>query len=145
MLELDELGGNYEGTNKHTNKAFAKITFDIDCGKYKRFNSNNQEEFIKYFNPRRAISRLTIRVLKPDGDLYNFGTDLDVKRRLRKKELDQRKFPKNSLLAKKSGESSEVEVTAFEKNKITPEISFTLKVTCYKRALETMYLDRRDG
>lgn len=150
ILELDELGSNYEGTNTHTNKAFAKITFDIDCGKYKRFNSKNHEEFIKYFNPRRAISRLTLRVLKPGGELYNFGTDINVeerRRRRRHRDTHEKKgnFPKNSLLSKKEDIVTGGEEKVSKQNKISPEITFTFKITCYKRALETMYLDRRDG
>ena len=149
ILEIDEIGSNYEGTNSHTNKAFAKITFDIDCGKYKRFNSKNQEEFIKYFNPRRAISRLTLRVLKPNGELYNFGSDINTeeRRRRRRRESTEKKgkFPKNSILSKKENVIDTIEEKIIKKNKISPEITFTFKVTCYKRALETMYLDRRDG
>jgi hypothetical protein len=141
ILELDELGSNYEGTNKHSNKAFAKITFDIDCGKYKRFNSENNGEFIKYFNPRRAISRLTLRVLKPVGELYNFGTDINNKKmrkiiKYREIKVKELKVPEKKILSKDKVQLSK---------KITPEITFTFKITCYKRALETMYLDRRDG
>ena len=55
LLELDELGGIYDGTNRTTTNAFCKITFDTVVGKYVHFSPQNYEPFIKEFNPRISL------------------------------------------------------------------------------------------
>ena len=77
LLEIDELGGIYDGTNSTTTNAFCKITFDTVVGKYVHFSPQNYEPFIKEFNPRISLNRLTIRFKKPNGKLFDFGTSID--------------------------------------------------------------------
>jgi len=76
LLEIHELGGNYEGTNDELNKSFAILTnFSIVNG-YKHFsiNSVNSDYMIKkLYNPRININKMTIKLKNPDGTLYNFG------------------------------------------------------------------------
>ena len=45
-------------------RAFCKITFDTVVGKYVHFSPKNYEPFIKYFNPRISMNKLTIRFKK---------------------------------------------------------------------------------
>jgi len=73
ILEIKEFGGNYKGTNIHMNKAFSKLVFDRDCGKYKMAKSDN----IKYFNPAINITKLSILVKKPNGDKYELGDNIN--------------------------------------------------------------------
>ena len=73
ILEIDELGGNYQSTNDNSSNAFAQISFDIDCGKYKKLISRTDKEYKKKFHPRISINSFTIRIKTPDGVLYNFG------------------------------------------------------------------------
>ena len=75
ILEIDEIPGIYEGTNQYTNNAFAKIRFRNDLGtNYKEYTFNNGERFVKYFDPRITLKRMTFRWRKPNGYIYNFGT-----------------------------------------------------------------------
>ena len=39
LLEINELGSNYSGSNSYLNKAFAKLFFNSDLGKYKSLNN----------------------------------------------------------------------------------------------------------
>jgi len=77
LLEIEEVGGNYEGTNEYLNNAFAILSDYTVLGNYKYYNfvSNrtNTSRSIKIFNPRRSLSKITIRFRLPNGDLYSFG------------------------------------------------------------------------
>jgi hypothetical protein len=76
LLEIEELGGNYEGTNDVLTKAFAILTnYTLSSG-YKHYliNSVNSDNTIKkVYNPRINLNRMTIKLKKPDGSNYNFG------------------------------------------------------------------------
>tara|TARA_B100001250_G_C19793152_1_gene787488 strand:- start:674 stop:1828 length:1155 start_codon:yes stop_codon:yes gene_type:complete len=71
LLEIEELGAVYEGTNDYTSKTFAKLIFDKIIGSY-RYSSNNNS-ILKIFNPRIALNKFTVKFRKPNGELYNFG------------------------------------------------------------------------
>lgn len=71
LLEVEELGSVYEGTNDYTSQTFSKLVFDKVIGSY-RYSSNNLS-IEKIFNPRIALNKLTVRFRKPNGKLYNFG------------------------------------------------------------------------
>ena len=73
LLEINQLGSNYSGTNDHISKAFAQLTFDIDMGKYKKIIINNNYQYIKKFHPRISLDKFNIKFKKPDGELFNFG------------------------------------------------------------------------
>lgn len=77
ILELPELERRFEGTSQAFNKAFAILSdYDTKNGfKHYKVNTNNLEPQARVvFNPRRSISRLTVRVLQPNGELFNFGS-----------------------------------------------------------------------
>ena len=77
ILEIDELGSNYNGTDDYTSKAFAQLTFDLNLGKYKKLVTRNDIEYTKFFRPRISLNKFTIRIKTPDGKLYNFGKKCD--------------------------------------------------------------------
>ena len=74
LLEVEELAGIYDGSNKHVTNAFAKLRFQTDLGYFKEYTLNGGERFIKHFHPRITLNRMTIRFKRPDGELYNFGS-----------------------------------------------------------------------
>jgi hypothetical protein len=76
LLEISELGGNYEGTNDEISKSFAILTNYNLSGGYKHYllDSVNSDRITKkIYNPRINLNRMTIKIKKPDGSLYNFG------------------------------------------------------------------------
>ena len=80
VLQLPELERRFEGTSDTFNKAFAILSdYTIKNGfKHYNVNSNHLEPQARVvFNPRRSISRLTIRLLQPNGELFNFGNAND--------------------------------------------------------------------
>lgn len=82
LLEIPEIGGIYEGTSMQTTRAFAKLRFADNLGAYREYRTTDAgERFVKRFSPVRSLDRITIRFLRPDGTLYDFGTR--VKRRPR--------------------------------------------------------------
>ena len=80
LIEIEEVGSIYEGTNQALSKSFAKLQYyelsDHGTTKYRNY-SVGEEEFKKIFKPRRNLNRLTIRILNIDGELYSFGDDDD--------------------------------------------------------------------
>lgn len=80
ILELPELERRFEGTSEVFNKAFAILSnYTIKNGfKHYNVNTNNLEPQARVvFNPRRSINRLTIRILQPNGEPFNFGNAND--------------------------------------------------------------------
>ena len=73
LLEIKELGNNYNGSNEYLNKAFAKLILDNEFGKYKSIKNCNIN---KEFNPPINLSKITIVIRKPNGELYDFGTNI---------------------------------------------------------------------
>ena len=76
LLEIEELtGGVYEGTNNNITKAFAILSsYNTQNGfKYYELDKKSNNKIIKTFNPRIPLSKMTIRIRKPDGDLFEFG------------------------------------------------------------------------
>ena len=69
-----------EGTGDFIKKTFAKLTY------YELLNHGNKSyrhytikngEFVKVFKPRQNLTRLTIKLLDSNGNLYNFGDTTD--------------------------------------------------------------------
>lgn len=77
LLDMQELGSNYQGTNDELNKCFAMLTsYDvIDNYKHFHINADNSSHTIKkVYNPRINLNRLTIQIKLPDGKLWDFGS-----------------------------------------------------------------------
>lgn len=77
LLDMAELGTNYQGTNDELNKCFAMLTsYDVKDN-YKHFyiNADNSSHTIKkVYNPRINLNRLTIQIKLPNGQLWDFGS-----------------------------------------------------------------------
>ncbi len=137
LLEIEELGGIYDGTNNSTSKAFCKITFDTVVGKYVHFSPQNYEPFIKHFNPRISLTRLTIRFLKPNGDLFDFGNSIDY--------CHPECMAAHLKRKKKSGKKKEEKMRCRMNTKVNndekePNNSLTFKISCIERSLDTMFI-----
>ena len=127
LLEINELGSNYSGSNSYLNKAFAKLFFNSDLGKYKSLNNCT---ISKTFNPPINLSSLTITIRKPNGDLYDFGQNI----------IDF----ENCLSEKKYNNPSLQNIVIYEeknKNKkmIKPEINIDLKITYLTKEIVSHY------
>jgi hypothetical protein len=78
LLQFDEFQQNYFGTNNDLTKTFAILTeYSKPTGsKYKYYSmvgDRADSSVIKVYNPRINISRITTRLLLPDGTPFNFG------------------------------------------------------------------------
>lgn len=68
---------NFYGTNSAISKSFGILTDYTKTGNYKYYNivgNLSDETIFKVYNPRINISRLTTRLLLPNGTPFNFGT-----------------------------------------------------------------------
>jgi hypothetical protein len=77
LLDMAELGTNYQGTNDELNKCFAMLTSYDVMDNYKHFhiNADNSSHTIKkVYNPRINLNRLTIQIKLPNGQLWDFGS-----------------------------------------------------------------------
>jgi hypothetical protein len=82
LLEIEELGGQFEGTNNEISKSFTilKNYTTSDGFKYYEIVGNtSSKSIIKVFNPHISLSKLTVRFKTPDGTVFNFGTANDAK------------------------------------------------------------------
>lgn len=78
LLQFNELQQNYFGTNNDLTKTFAILTeYNQPTGsKYKYYRMVGdlaENTVIKVYNPRINLSRITTKLLLPDGSLFNFG------------------------------------------------------------------------
>jgi len=77
LLQFDELQTNYYGTNSNLSKAFAILTDYTKTGNYKYYKllgDSSESNICKVYNPRINLTKLTTRLLLPDGTPFNFGT-----------------------------------------------------------------------
>ena len=154
LLEIPEIGGIYEGTSMQTTKAFAKLRFADNLGAYREYRTTDMgERFVKHFNPIRSLDKITIRFLRPDGTLYDFGTR--VKRRPRYatvKDEDEKETPMYF-----DGESwlpvhTDGTCAPKQEGTLSPDIldhlplsecALVLRVTCLEMQLQTSHLHRQ--
>ena len=77
LLQIEEFGGLFEGTNDVMTKSFAILkNFTTQNGfKYYKLvgDTMTNEGIIKVFEPRISLSKMTVRVMTPDGTAFNFG------------------------------------------------------------------------
>lgn len=76
LLQFDELQTNYYGTNSPLSKSFAILTNYTKTGKYKYYSivgDLSDNTISKIYNPRINLTKLTTRLLLPDGTPFNFG------------------------------------------------------------------------
>ena len=68
------------GTNTNLTKSFAILKDYSVTDSYKYYSMLGDASDMstkKVFNPRINLTRLTVQILKPDGELFNFGSSSD--------------------------------------------------------------------
>jgi hypothetical protein len=78
LLQFDELQSNYYGTNPILSKSFGILTDYTISGNYRYYNIFGElgdKTVSKVYNPRINLTKLTTRILLPDGSPFNFGTE----------------------------------------------------------------------
>ena len=76
LLQFDELQNNYFGTNINLSKSFAILTDYTIRGRYKYYSivgDLSDNTVSRVYNPRINLTRLTTRLLLPNGTPFNFG------------------------------------------------------------------------
>ena len=76
LLQFDELQSNYFGTNSNLSKTFAILTDYTKTGNYRYYNIFGElgdKTVTRIYNPRINLTKLTTRILLPDGTPYKFG------------------------------------------------------------------------
>lgn len=77
LLDINELGSQFEGTNTNLMDSFSILRdFNLQNG-FKYYNLvgfNGREPIKKEFSPRKSITRMTIHLKTPDGTTFTFGT-----------------------------------------------------------------------
>ena len=82
VIEIDEIGTMFEGTNDTLTSAFARLTYydEVDHGnsvKYRHYTMPG-DCCKKVFKPRKNLNRLSFKIKNPDGSLYNIGDTADT-------------------------------------------------------------------
>ena len=80
LLQFDELQNNYFGTNSHLSKSFAILTDYTVKGKYKYYSivgDLSDDTVYKIYNPRINLTKLTTRLVLPNGTPFNFGSAMN--------------------------------------------------------------------
>lgn len=102
ILEIDEFGTRIENSIK--SPIFAQLTFDIDLIKFKKSVPNYNDEYLVKFETLRNFNSLNIKIKKPNGELYNFGTkqkiqdkDYELKNTENKKDTFDVSYDPNDL------------------------------------------------
>ena len=81
LLHIEEIGSRYEGTNDILNKTFVRL-YDFEelvMGGSIKFREYQCTNLVKIFNPRKNLTKLSIKILLPDGTNYSFGDGDDEK------------------------------------------------------------------
>lgn len=76
LLEVEELGGMFNGTNNQISQSFAMLKKYETQNGYKYYDlmgGTVHERIIRIFNPQMSLNKMTIRVKKPNGTIFNFG------------------------------------------------------------------------
>jgi hypothetical protein len=78
VMRVDELGDMYSGANERLNRGFCKLVYDKSyCTSYGRafIVLKSMQPEVKVFEPSTTVQRLTISILRPNGDLLNESRD----------------------------------------------------------------------
>ena len=78
LLQFDELQNSYYGTNSNITKSFSILTDYTIIGNYRYYNifgTLGDSSVTRVYNPRINLTKLTTKILLPDGTPFNFGTE----------------------------------------------------------------------
>lgn len=122
LLEIEELGGNYSGSNNFLKNTFSKLIFEKTFGKFKSINQITEKEFY----PPISFNKLSIKFRKPNGELYNFGDNI--------LELEEEN-------GKQDNHPDNTEIVLFgDTKKIKPVITLDFRITYLTKEIMTQYI-----
>lgn len=77
ILAIDEIEGIYDASTPQCKRAFGKLLFCGGTGKFLRLDTGISDGIVRTFwpSPLASLSKLSLCWLKPDGSLFNWGTD----------------------------------------------------------------------
>lgn len=128
ILDIPQFNNTYSGSNQSIENCFAKISFNKVIGNYAYYYAPHNNYIIKNFNPRINLSRIEIKIKKPNGQLFNFSeeiTDDGVKESDKCQDLDP-----------------EIKDIIDNSNKYYDfNICIVFKIICIDKSLDTMFLN----
>ncbi len=157
LIDIEEFGNTFQGTNESLSNAFGKISFGKVIGNYAYYTAPKDNQLMKYFNPRISLSRMTIRIKKPDGQLFNFGKYiLDhsnmsfIYSKLGKTSPETNEIinsnkmsiSESSKIEKKSPDDNSIDKILETDNspeKIESNATFLFKISCLQKPLNTIF------
>lgn len=157
LIDIEEFGNTFQGTNESLSSAFGKISFGKVIGNYAYYNAPKDNQLIKYFNPRISLSKMTIRIKKPDGQLFNFGkytldhSNIDLcLNKISLNSIENEHTNNKSVSNSENNHKERVLVgdilgTDNLPGKIESNITLLFKINCLQRSLDTMFLNKRDS
>lgn len=150
LIDIEEFGNTFQGTNESLSNAFGKISFGKVIGNYAYYNAPKDNQLKKYFNPRISLSKMTVRIKKPDGELFNFGSHIldhsnisDIYSNSGKIPQDTNEIDNNNIDSIAKEQSNENKV--IDRLQIDSNITLLFKINCLQRSLDTMFLNKRDS
>lgn len=156
LIDIEEFGNTFQGTNESLSNAFGKISFGKVIGNYAYYTAPKDNQLIKYFNTGISLSKMTIRIKKPDGQLFNFGkyildhsnmsfiyTKLG-KTSPKTNEIihsNNMSISESSKIEKKSPDDNLIDKTLENDNipeKIESNATFLFKISCLQKPIDTI-------
>jgi len=126
LLEIEEINNMIDGTNPTMSKAFCKIELGNHSGKFIHYQPEKGLG-VKCFKPVVYMDTLTIKIKKPNGELFNFGTNMNV--------CHTECFHKHPECQMRSYKKKPSKTVA---KIIDPSISLTFKLTVVQPLLESI-------
>ena len=151
IIEIEELGKNFYGSNQHSSKAFAKLTYPEPAYREDCYRYYLRDKSTKYFHPRIELSRMTISIKNPCGELISFKKSccqeypccgLRCPRCSQTRDDNQESDADSDSTWSSSPAGDKNRSTKGKENGRDPECIFVFKVTSIQRDLQTMYLTK---
>lgn len=157
LIDIEEFGNTFQGTNESLSSAFGKVSFGKVIGNYAYYSAPKDNQLKKYFNPRISLSKMTVRIKKPDGKLFNFGkysldhSNIDLcLNKISPNSIENEHTNNNSVSNSENNHKEQVlvgDISGSDNSLIKIESNITLlfKINCLQRSLDTMFLNKRDS
>ena len=136
ILEIPEFGSLENGTNKFLDESFGKLIFSTDCGNYK-MHTNKLNIIEKQFNTPINLNSITIKIRKPNGEIYDFGKS--IYRKIKESSSEEESEEESEEDKSNEEEDKSEEENRKNSNLMLPEISLDFKITCLKKKMKVLY------
>ena len=137
LLQIKELGSTFEASNKFLSKAFAKLDTEPYKKRFLKHRMYNDTLNKKIFNEPISISKLTFKLLTPQGEVIQIGSFFEKERKndisetlvpvyCRESRKDIKKKVSNHLLSKNN--KNEIKKKTNTSKKKEPQVTFTFEL-----------------